>query len=85
MASRKVTITLPGPLAEWFLHRIPARDRSRYVAEAIEARRRERNEKLIQSCLAANRLADGLEMEQDFDALADSADRIEEPWDAPSR
>jgi ubiquinone biosynthesis protein UbiJ len=86
MASRKMTFTIPDDVAARFLRRVPARDRSRYVAEAIAARLREREERMIQACEAANQGAEVLAVEQDWDALADPADRIEEPWhNGPAR
>lgn len=86
MANRKMTFTIPEDLASQFLRRVPARNRSRYVTEAIAARLQEREERMIRSCEAANHNADVLAIEQDWDAAADQADRIEEPWNiAPAR
>jgi hypothetical protein len=80
MATRKMTFTIPQELATQFLRRVPARDRSRYVTEAISARLRQREEQMIRSCQAANDNADVLEIEKEWDALKDQADRVEEPW-----
>jgi hypothetical protein len=66
MANRKMTFTIPEDLAAQFLRRIPARDRSRYVTEAISARLRERDERLIRGCEMANRDADVLVVEHEF-------------------
>ena len=86
MATRKMTFTIPQDLAEQFLRRVPARDRSRYVTEAIAAKLREREQRLIRACEVANNTADVLTIEQDWDAIKDKADRIEEPWNiAPAR
>lgn len=83
MASKKMTFTLPEDLARQFVRRVPARDRSRYVTEAIAARLRERDERLIRACEAANRDPDVLAIEQEWDALPDD---VAEPWsDAPAR
>ena len=35
MATRKMTFSLPSGLAVQFLKRVPARERSRYVADAL--------------------------------------------------
>jgi hypothetical protein len=86
MASRKMTFTIPEDLASQLLRRVPARDRSRYVTEAIAAKLREREERMIRACEAANNDPDVLAIERDWDAMDDEADRIEEPWtNAPAR
>ena len=83
MASRKMTFTLPEDLASRFVRRIPPRDRSRYVADAITQRLAERDKRLIRACEIVNADRDIKQIERDFDALADE---ITEPWeDAPSR
>ncbi len=80
MASRKFTFTLPQDLATEFLRRVPASSRSRYVAAAIAAKLREREQQLAQVCELANNSADVREIETSFDALADEADAVQEPW-----
>jgi hypothetical protein len=86
MASRKMTFTIPDDVVVQFLRRVPARDRSRYVAEAIAAKLREREERVIRACEAANESPDVLAIEKEWDAMADTADRVEEPWNvAPAR
>jgi metal-responsive CopG/Arc/MetJ family transcriptional regulator len=85
MASRKMTFTVPEELAEKLVRHVRARDRSRYVAEAIAARLQEREERMIRACDVVNSNADILSIERDFDAI-DESDRIEEPWNsAPPR
>ncbi len=79
MASRKMTFTLPEDVAAQFLRRVPARERSRYVTEAIAAKLREREERMIRACEVANNDPGLLAIEQDWDAI-DETDRIEEPW-----
>ena len=80
MATRKLTFTLPEDLAAEFLRRIPPSSRSRYVATAIAARLREREEQLVRACEVANSSADVLNIETSFDSLADEVDRMQEPW-----
>ncbi|HLH17026.1 MAG TPA: hypothetical protein VKX45_07385 [Bryobacteraceae bacterium] len=78
-----MTFTLPDDVACALLKRVPARDRSRYVSEAIAAKLDERRQRLIRACDAANADADVLAIEREWDALDDP---IEEPWvSAPSR
>lgn len=66
-----MTFTIPDDLAGQLLKRVPARDRSRYVAEAIEAKLREREQQLIRACEIANADPHVLTLEQDFGALSD--------------
>jgi hypothetical protein len=80
MATRKLTFTLPEDVAAEFLRRIPPSERSRYVATAIAAKLREREEQLIRACEIANNSADVLNIEHSFDDLADEVDRVQEPW-----
>jgi hypothetical protein len=83
MASRKMTFTLPAELAGNFTKRVPARERSRYVADAIAEKLHEREKRLIQACEIANQDPEVREIELEFDALGDT---MPEPWeDAPSR
>lgn len=86
MASRKMTFTIPEELATLLLRRVPARDRSRYIAEAITLKLREREDRLIRACEIANASADVAQIEREWDALNLPGDRVEEPWnDAPTR
>ena len=80
MASRKLTFTLPEDLATEFLRSIAPSNRSRYVAIAIAAKLREREEQLVRSCEVANSSADVLQIERSFDAFADELDRVQEAW-----
>ncbi len=81
MATRKMTFTISDDVALQFLRRIPARERSRYVNEAIGAKLREREERLIRACEIANSSPDVLAIEKEWDALRDATDRIDELWD----
>ena len=83
MASRKMTFTIPDDLAARFVGRVPARDRSRYVADALAEKLAQRDRQLIRACAAANANSEVREIEKEFDALTDV---IAEPWeDAPAR
>jgi hypothetical protein len=83
MAVRKMTITLPEDLAVRFLKRVPARDRSKYLGQALADKLVERERELIQACDVANRSQEVQAIEQEFDSLPDD---VTEPWsNAPSR
>jgi len=83
MATRKMTITLPANLAEQFVKRIPARHRSRYLAEALAQKLSERDQQLIRACEVANRDPEVHAIENEFDAIAEE---VREPWsNAPAR
>jgi hypothetical protein len=78
-----MTFTLPDELASSFTRRVPARDRSRYVADAIAAKLADREKRLILACEIANQDPELREIEKEFDALMDE---LPEPWeDAPTR
>jgi ubiquinone biosynthesis protein UbiJ len=79
-----MTFTLPEDLAAEFLRRVPARNRSRYVSEAIAAKLGEAEERLIRSSEVANGSADILAVERDWEGLADESDRLAEPWTDPA-
>jgi ubiquinone biosynthesis protein UbiJ len=83
MAMRKMTFTLPDRLADQFVKRVPARERSRYIAEALSEKLTKRERRLIRACEIANNNPDVASLEQDLDMLQDE---ILEPWtDAPAR
>ena len=83
MPVRKLTFSLPEDLATRFLRRVPPRDRSRYVVQALATRLAEQDDQLIQACTVANRDPALSELENDLDALAGEG---LDPWsDAPSR
>jgi len=77
MAIRKMTFSVPEPLAVQFLRRVPSRDRSRFVSEALAARLQERDAALIRACEIANQDVDVAEIEREFDGIHD---HIAEPW-----
>ena len=71
MATRKMTFSVPEPLAANFLRRVASRDRSRFVSEALAAFLNKRDAALIRACEAANRDQDVAEIEKDFDSIGD--------------
>ena len=78
-----MTFTLPEELATKFTRRVPARDRSRYVADAIAHQLAQREARLMRACEIANHDPAVRTVEAELDALSDE---ILEPWDpAPSR
>ena len=77
MATRKMTFSVPEPLAVQLLRRVASRDRSRFVSEALAARLAERDAALIRACEIANRDLDVAEIEREFDGLGDG---MAEPW-----
>jgi ubiquinone biosynthesis protein UbiJ len=80
MATRKMTFSLPTALAAQLVKRVSARERSRYVAEALAARLQERDQMLVRAAEVANRSRQVRTIEREFDSLETD---IEEPWDEP--
>ncbi len=81
MAMQKVTFSLPKKLVTQFARQVPARQRSRYVAEALAWKLKERDRILARACEVANRSRQARAVEREMDALADT---IMEPWDEPT-
>lgn len=77
MAVRKMTFSVPEPLAAQFLSKVGSRDRSRFVSEALAARLKERDLELVRACETANQDLDVAEIENDFDEIRD---QMAEPW-----
>jgi hypothetical protein len=77
MAMRKMTFSVPEPLALQLLQRVGSRDRSRFVSEALAARLEERDLALIRACEIANQDLDVAELEKEFEAITDE---MVEPW-----
>lgn len=71
MATRKLTFRLPKELATQLVRRVPARDRSRYVAVALALKLQERDRKLAHACDVANRSRPVRDVEREFEALPD--------------
>lgn len=73
-----MTFSLPEELAAEFAKRVPARNRSRYVAEALAQKLRERDRLLACAAEVANRSRAVRTLEREMDALGDE---LTEPWD----
>jgi hypothetical protein len=74
MATRKITFTLPEEVARQFLRRVPSRERSKYLAEALREKLSAHDGLLIQACRVANNDPKVRAIEEEFDAfLLDSA------------
>lgn len=77
MGTRKMTFTLPEDLASRFVRRVPVRERSKYLAEALTERLSTRDRLLAEACRAANEDPEVQSIEKEFDAINDEA---AEPW-----
>ncbi len=77
MAMKKMTFSVPEPLAMQLLRRVASRDRSRFVSEALAARLEARDVELIRACEIANQDLDVAEIEKELDGIRDG---IAEPW-----
>jgi len=69
MAKRKMTFTLPVELAVRSARKVPARQRSRYLAEALAQKLAERQRQLVRACEIANRDPEVRAIENEFDSL----------------
>ena len=74
---RKMTFSVPEPLADQLLRRVASRDRSRFVSEALTARLEAIDAALIRACKVANQDLDVAEIEKEFDRIGDE---MAEPW-----
>lgn len=81
MVTQKVTFSLPKTLVTQFARLVPPRQRSRYVAEALAWKLKERDRLLARACEVANRNRPLQTLERELDALTDE---ITEPWNEPS-
>lgn len=72
-----MTFSVPEPLAGQFLRLVAARDRSRFVSEALAAQLAARDAALARACEIANEDLDVAKVEGEFDGIDDE---IAEPW-----
>lgn len=77
MPVRKMTFSVQEPLAAQFLQRVPSRERSRFVSEALAARLAECDLRLIRACEVANEDLEVAQIEKEFDGVGDE---MTEPW-----
>jgi hypothetical protein len=70
-ASHKMTFSFPGKLAAQLAQRIPARQRSRFVADAVASRLAEQDRELREAAAIANACSDIRLLEKELDALPD--------------
>jgi hypothetical protein len=79
-----MTFTLPENLAEQFVRRVPARERSKYLATALNEKLSARDRQLVEACRIANNDPEVRAIEKEFDAITEKA---AEPWvaSAPRR
>jgi hypothetical protein len=76
-----MTFTIPEDLALQFVRRVPARERSRYLADALSEKLTARERVLIEACKTANSDPEVRAIEKEFDAITDEA---AEPWTRPT-
>jgi hypothetical protein len=76
-----MTFTLPEDLALQFVRRVPARERSRYLADALSEKLTARDRLLIEACRTANGDPEVRAIEKEFDAITDEAS---ESWTHPA-
>jgi hypothetical protein len=74
-----MTFTLPEELAEQFVRRVPAREHSKYLANALNEKLSARDRHLVQACRIANNDPEVRAIEKEFDATTEEA---AEPWTA---
>jgi hypothetical protein len=81
MAARKMTFSLPAGLADQFTKRVPSRDRSRFLAQALAEKLAKREGRLARACQIANRDSEVQEIEKEFDSIPGE---IPESWTGPT-
>ncbi len=78
-----MTFTFPEELAAQFVRKVPARDRSRYLTEALAQKLAQRDRQLIRACEIANHDPEVRAIEKEFDSIPAE---ISEPWtNTPAR
>ncbi len=73
MATRKMTFTLPENLASKFVKKVRARDRSRYLAEALAHKLAERDRQLLRACQIANEDPEVQAIEKELNAIPEES------------
>jgi hypothetical protein len=77
-----MTFTLPEDLAARFLRKVPARNRSGYLAEALAQKLAERDRRLVRACDVANHDPEVRAIEKEFASISSE---ITEPWSEAPR
>jgi hypothetical protein len=77
MAARKMTFTLPMDLADRFTKKVPSRDRSRFLAQALSEKLAQRESQLARACQIANSNSEVQEIEKEFDSISGE---VPESW-----
>src|SRR5579859_1053017 len=83
MATRKMTFTIPEDIAQQFVRRVPARQRSLYLAQALKEKLSARERILARACAIANEDPEVRAIEKEFDAITDESEPDATP--APRR
>jgi hypothetical protein len=71
MGSKKMTFSIPEDVAQKFVRRVPARERSKYLAQALSEKLSARERQLAAACKAANEDPEVRAIEEEFDAITD--------------
>ena len=79
MAVRKLTVSQPEELVRELTRRVPAQQRSRYIARALARSMRAEDQELIRACEAANADPDESALRGELDAMHDP---VKEAWEA---
>ena len=79
MAVRKITVSLPEELVREFTRRVPAQQRSRYIARAVSRSMRAEDDALIRACEAANADPDDAALREELDTMNDP---LTEAWES---
>lgn len=66
-----MTFTLPEELARQFVRRVPARERSRYLADALNEKLLVRERQLVEACRKANEDPEVRAIEEELDGITD--------------
>ncbi len=81
MAVRKMTFTLPIDLVDQFTKRVPSRDRSGFLAQALAEKLAQRETRLARACQIANSYSEVQEIEEEFGSIPSE---ISESWTGPT-
>jgi hypothetical protein len=80
-----MTFTLPEDLAEQFVRRVPARERSKYLANALNEKLSARDRHLVEACRIANHDPEVRAIEKEFDAITEGSRRTVDRFRAAAK